>query len=85
MSDDIVEDGAAKKRGSQVRLITLGLVVAGLGAFVLQNTVPTPVAWLVFEGSAPLWLVIVASAVAGAILSELVGWLLRRRKRANAK
>ena len=85
MSDEMLEDesAATKKRGGQARLIVLGLVVAGRAAFILQNTDSTPVTWLVFEGSAPLWLVIIASAVAGAVLSELVGWLMRRRKRAN--
>lgn len=85
VSDEMLgdESAATKKRGGQARLIVLGLVVAGLAAFILQNTVSTPVTWLVFEGSAPLWLVIIASAVAGAVLSELVGWLMRRRKRAN--
>ena len=83
MSDELLDDESAtpKKSGGQVRLLILGLVVAGLAAFIVQNTDSTPVTWLVFEGSAPLWVVIAASAVAGAVLSELVGWMMRRRKR----
>jgi uncharacterized integral membrane protein len=84
MSDELLDDETTpKKRGSQVRLLTLLLLAGGLGLFIVQNTDSTPVSWLVFERSAPLWLVIIASAVAGAVLSELVGWMMRRRKRAD--
>ena len=81
MSDELLDDesSAAKKRGGQVRLLILALLAGGLAAFIVQNTDSTPVTWLVFERSAPLWLVIIASAVAGAVLSELVGWSMRRR------
>lgn len=83
MSDELLDDesNAPKKGGGQVRLVIIGLLVAGLALFIVQNTDSTPVSWLVFEGSAPLWVVIIASAVAGAVLSELIGWMMRRRKR----
>lgn len=85
MSDDILDDQQPeKKSGGQARLLAVALVAAGLIAFVVQNTDSTPVSWLIFEGSAPLWIVIVAAAVAGAVLSELGGYLMRRRKRRNA-
>ena len=61
----------------------MGLLAAALAAFVVQNTDSTPVTWLVFERSAPLWVVIIASAVAGAALSEAAGWAMRRRRRRN--
>lgn len=83
MSDEILDDGqpTTKGGGGQVRLIVVALVALGLIAFVVQNTDSTPVTWLMFEGSAPLWVVIIAAAVAGAVLSELGGYLMRRRKR----
>ncbi|MEM8708567.1 MAG: lipopolysaccharide assembly protein LapA domain-containing protein [Actinomycetota bacterium] len=83
MSDEILDDGqpTTKSGGGQARLIVVALVAVGLVAFVVQNTDSTPVTWLMFEGSAPLWVVIVAAAVAGAVLSELGGYLMRRRKR----
>ncbi|MEM9466177.1 MAG: lipopolysaccharide assembly protein LapA domain-containing protein [Actinomycetota bacterium] len=85
MSDDRLDDEstAQKSRGGQLRLVVLGLIAAGLAAFIVQNTDSTPVTWLFFERSAPLWLVIIASAVAGAVLSELIGWMMRRRRRAG--
>ncbi len=83
MSDELLDDEStpSKKGGGQVRLLIVALLVAGLAAFIVQNTESTPVTWLVFERSAPLWVVIVTSAAAGALLTELVGWALRRRKR----
>ncbi len=85
MSDEILGGEApAKKRGARERLLAVAIVAAGLVAFIVQNTDSTPVTWLIFTGSAPLWVVIVLAAVAGAILSELGGYLIRRRRhRAN--
>ena len=85
VSDEILGGEApAKKRGARERLLAVAIVAAGLGAFIVQNTDSTPVTWLIFTGSAPLWAVIVLAAVAGAVLSELGGYLIRRRRqRAN--
>ena len=83
MSDELLDDQPAKRSGGQVRLLVLGLLAAGLVAFIVQNTDSTPVTWLVFERSAPLWVLIIVSAAAGAALSEAAGWMLRRRKRRN--
>ena len=82
MTDELLEDeGAGGAGGSQAKLLIAALVAVGLAAFIVQNTDSTPVTWLVFDGSAPLWIVILAAAVAGAVLSEMGGWMLRRRKR----
>ena len=81
MTDDVLEDEGAAGGGNQAKLLIAALIAVGLAAFIVQNTESTPVTWLVFDGSAPLWIVILASAAAGAVLSELAGWMLRRRKR----
>ena len=60
--------------------LVVAIVAAGLGAFIIQNTDSTPVTWLIFTSSAPLWVVVVLAAVAGAVLSELGGYLIRRRR-----
>ena len=85
MSDEILGGEApAKKGGARERLLAVVIVAAGLGAFIVQNTDSTPVTWLIFTGTAPVWVVIVLAAVAGAVLSELGGYLIRRRRqRAN--
>ena len=62
------------------RFIGAALVAVALIAFVVQNTDSTPVQWFFIDRSAPLWLIIVISAVAGALLSEILGWILRRRR-----
>ena len=82
VSDEVLDDGgSASASGNQAKLLIAALVAVGLAAFIVQNTDSTPVTWLVFDGSAPLWIVILAAAVAGAVLSEMGGWMLRRRKR----
>lgn len=81
VSDEILGgEGSAKQRGGRERLLAVAIVAAGLGAFIIQNTDLTPVTWLIFTGTAPLWVVVVLAAVAGAVLSELGGYLIRRRR-----
>ncbi|HBU03765.1 MAG TPA: hypothetical protein DEA70_04690 [Acidimicrobiaceae bacterium] len=81
VSDEIVDgEGSTKKRCGRERLLAIAIVAAGLGVFIVQNTASTPVTWLMFTGTAPLWVVIVLAAVAGAVLSELGGYLIRRRR-----
>ena len=57
------------------------VLFADVPVFLLCAVFAYAVQWLVFDGSAPLWIVILAAAAAGVVLSELGGWLLRRRKR----
>jgi uncharacterized integral membrane protein len=63
-------------------LLALAVLAAATVAFVVQNSKSQPIEWLMFEGKAPTWLVIVASAVAGAILERLAVWTIKRRRRA---
>ena len=44
-----------------------------LSAFIIQNTDSTPVTWLIFTSSAPLWVVVVLAAVGAP--SQRTGWL----------
>lgn len=83
MTEDTLGEGTVESSGSagQAKLLVAALIAVGLAAFIVQNTDSTPVRWLVFDGEAPLWIVIAAAAVAGAVLSEVAGWMLRRRKR----
>lgn len=78
--DGPMADDAGGSRRTILNVVLLGLVIAGFGAFVVQNTDSAEVSWLVFDGDAALWLVMLASAVAGAVLTLLTGVLLRRRR-----
>ena len=78
MSDELNNQRISKT--GIAKFIGAALVALALVAFVVQNTDSTPVQWLFVDRSAPLWLIIVISAVAGAILSEVLGWIVRRRR-----
>ena len=64
-------------------LLALAVLAAATVAFVVQNSDSYPVKWLMFDGKAPTWLVIVISAAAGAVIERLAVWAIRRRRHAN--
>jgi uncharacterized integral membrane protein len=64
--------------GPSPRLVVGGLVVAGVVAFVAQNTDQTAVTWLVFETTQPLWVVLLVTAAATLLGAELVTGAYRR-------
>jgi uncharacterized integral membrane protein len=64
-------------------MVLAGIVLVALLFFILQNGNDTRVHWLFFKGTTSLWLVIVLSAVAGAVLGLAGQWLLRRRRYRN--
>lgn len=76
-----------KSRSSGSRFLTgrylaAAVLVAGLAAFIAQNTASTDVTFLFFEFSAPLWVVLLVTAALALLIGELVGALIRRRRRA---
>lgn len=78
------EEGVGEETKESTGLATVvsaAVIVIALIAFIVQNRSDTEVSWLFIDGTWPLWVVIVIAAVAGAVLSEVVGWLLRRRRR----
>lgn len=80
MSEEpLVEE--AKESTGLATVVGAAVVAIALIAFIGQNRDDTEVNWLLLDGTWPLWLVIVVAAVLGAMLSEVLGWLLRRRRR----
>ena len=61
-------------------LVVMALAVAALLAFVFQNTEDAQFNWLMIEVTMPLWLALVIAAVLGAVIANLGGWMLGRRK-----
>jgi uncharacterized integral membrane protein len=60
-----------------VRLVVIVALIAALVAVALDNTGDVRFGYVIGDTSAPIWLLIVVSAVGGAI----VGWLIRHRPR----
>jgi uncharacterized integral membrane protein len=80
MSEEpLVEE--AKESTGLATVVGAAVVAIALIAFIGQNRDDTEINWLFLDGTWPLWLVIVVAAVLGAMLSEVLGWLLRRRRR----
>lgn len=69
-----------RDRGPIGAMVALGVLVVALLAFVFQNTEDATFNWLMIEITMPLWLALVIAAVAGAVIANLGGWMLRRRK-----
>jgi uncharacterized integral membrane protein len=74
-------DGAApEKRGIGIEVILFGIVALAIGAFVGQNTKKVKIDWLFLDFSAPLWLVILAVLIIGALLDRLATVIVRHRR-----
>jgi uncharacterized integral membrane protein len=54
---------------------------AALVIFMLQNTIDVPVKFLFWDFTWPLWLLVIVSALAGALLWFGLGVLRRHRRR----
>ncbi len=64
----------------------VGVIIAvALVLLITQNGEKTHIDWLAFDFEAPLWIVLLLSAAAGAIVWESVKFALRRRRRATAR
>jgi uncharacterized integral membrane protein len=66
--------------------LTFGVVVL-VPALVLifSNTADTPIGFAWFHGSAPLWIILAVTFVAGAVVTRLLAWAwraMRRRRQA---
>ena len=81
MNDDSEKRERSRNAGATVRLVLAALLLVALVLFVAQNTDDVAVDWLVFDLTLPLWLLLVLTAVVGAVLGEVAGWLFRRRGR----
>ena len=73
--------GETGRRPLSARVVLAALVAAALIIFVVQNDERVPVSWLFLSMEGPLWSVIIVAAVAGAVLTEVVGWFVRRARR----
>ena len=63
------------------RYVAAAVVLAALVLLVVQNHDDVSFEWLVFDMTAPLWVLILVPAVAGAAVNEVFGFVRRRRRR----
>jgi uncharacterized integral membrane protein len=79
---DEVEGGERVRGDRRFGFGALALVVVAIAliAFVVQNTDEQQVDWLFLDATLPLWLLLLITAVLGAVLANLGGWLWRRRR-----
>ena len=70
-----------RKLSVRPSVIVAALVAAALIIFVVQNSSRVPVNWLFVQVDGPLWAVIIVAAVAGAVLSQVLGWVVARSRR----
>lgn len=77
MSDDDRDKDDVSRRGPSVLLVIVAVLFM---AFVVQNTDSVKVHFLVFDFSLPLWALILASAVVGVVIRDLIQWSRRRRR-----
>jgi uncharacterized integral membrane protein len=74
------EHRAGQRRGISLGLVVGIVITAAIAALIGQNTKTATIRWLVFEGDMPIWLLLFVTAVAGAVLSHLLGFAWRRRR-----
>jgi uncharacterized integral membrane protein len=79
MADETFEKENRGWRPS-AKLVGIGLVGVALLFFVTQNRKRVPIDWLFLSTMAPLWLVIVLSAVAGGLVALLLASVQRGRR-----
>ncbi len=83
MSDDVVEHSGSVHRHDAmvfVRWVLIAAIVVGLVLVAMDNRDDVRVGYAVGDAEAPIWIVIIAAAVAGVF----IGWLVRHRPRRRA-
>lgn len=78
--DDIDRAAGAVHRRDAAQVIKLLIVVAIVAAIIvvaMDNREDVRVGYAIGDASAPIWIVVVAAAMAGMA----IGWLMRRRPR----
>ncbi len=77
-SETTETQSAMPSGGALLRLLPLLLLVAAVAAFALANTESTEVNFLFTEAQAPLIVVLLATAVVGAVIGVLLRHSMRR-------
>ena len=74
------EHRSAQRRGISLGLVVGVLITAAIAALIAQNTKTATIRWLTMEGDIPIWLLLFVTALAGVVLSHLLGFAWRRHR-----
>ena len=79
MADDDRRDGrGTRDTRDTIRIVAVLILVAVLVAFVLDNTDDVEIGYVVGDSEIPLIVVLVATALLGALIDRLAQWTRRR-------
>lgn len=81
MADGTTQSGSGRGTGF---LVLAGVLAAGLLAFIFQNTETVSFDWLFWSFEAPLWLVLLITAVLAFVIGQFaLMWRRHRRRKAR--
>jgi uncharacterized integral membrane protein len=81
MTNGTTSSGSDKGTGF---LVFAGVLAAGLLAFIVQNTESVSFDWLFWSFEAPLWLVLLITAILAFVIGQLaLMWRRHRRRKAR--
>lgn len=78
--EQVIDEGGLTLR-QKLNLVAAALLAVALALFIFQNTERQKISFLSFEPNMPLWLLVLGSAVIGALLAIVGGAMMRRRRR----
>jgi uncharacterized integral membrane protein len=81
MADDVQRRGDGRGKGVDPRLIGGLVILVLLVVFVLQNRESTPLTFLFFDFSAPLWVMLAGTVVLSLLVGYIAGHRAARAKR----
>lgn len=59
------------------------MVAVLIAIFLVRNSEPTQINFVFFQATQPLWIVLLAMVLLGAIMGWTASWWWRRRRRAR--
>lgn len=78
MSDEISDHAGAVHRhdfAQLIRWVFIAAIVVAVVAVAMDNRGDVPLGYVIGDAQAPIWIVIIAAALAGLV----IGWLIRHR------
>ena len=84
MADNAPQGGSQSSGGATGLLVGMGVLGVALLAFILQNTESVSFDWLFWSFEAPLWIVLVITALVAFVLGQFA-LMWRRHKRRQAR